>query len=72
MGVDSRAGLARAEAVWQRRRRDEAMEAGVTLLDPDSVWFSHDTVLDDFYDRPFIRSGFKIQYVIGLGIQLLQ
>jgi len=45
MGVDSRAGLARAEAVWQRRRRDEAMEAGVTLLDPDSVWFSHDTVL---------------------------
>ncbi|MCG8545146.1 MAG: bifunctional UDP-N-acetylglucosamine diphosphorylase/glucosamine-1-phosphate N-acetyltransferase GlmU [Alphaproteobacteria bacterium] len=45
MGVDSRAGLARAEAAWQARRRAVALDAGVTLQDPDTVWFSHDTVL---------------------------
>ena len=45
MGVDSRAGLARAEAAWQARRRAAAFDDGVTLQDPDSVWFSHDTTL---------------------------
>ena len=45
MGVDSRAALARAEAAWQKARRRRAMEEGATLLDPDSVWFSHDTML---------------------------
>lgn len=43
MGVDSRADLARAEAVWQRTRRARAMADGATLIDPDSVWFSFDT-----------------------------
>ena len=45
MGVDSRSVLAEAEAVWQTQRRIQAMDEGATLLDPDSVWFSHDTVL---------------------------
>ena len=45
MGVDSRAALAQAEAVWQVQRRTQAMDEGATLLDPASVWFSHDTVL---------------------------
>jgi len=45
MGVDSRADLARAEAVWQRARRDRALDEGATLVDPDSVWFSFDTEL---------------------------
>ena len=45
MGVDSRADLARAEAFWQARRREEAMASGVTLLDPESVYFAYDTVL---------------------------
>ena len=44
MGVDSRADLARAEALWQAARRRRAMEEGVTLLDPDTVYFAHDTV----------------------------
>jgi bifunctional UDP-N-acetylglucosamine pyrophosphorylase / glucosamine-1-phosphate N-acetyltransferase len=43
MGVDSRADLARAEAIWQRARRGRAMDEGATLIDPDSVWFSFDT-----------------------------
>jgi bifunctional UDP-N-acetylglucosamine pyrophosphorylase/glucosamine-1-phosphate N-acetyltransferase len=45
MGVDSRAALAQAEALWQVQRRTQAMDEGATLLDPGSVWFSHDTVL---------------------------
>jgi bifunctional UDP-N-acetylglucosamine pyrophosphorylase/glucosamine-1-phosphate N-acetyltransferase len=45
IGVNSRAELAEAEAVLQRRLRRQAMEAGATLIDPTSVWLSHDTIL---------------------------
>jgi bifunctional UDP-N-acetylglucosamine pyrophosphorylase/glucosamine-1-phosphate N-acetyltransferase len=45
MGVDSRAGLAQAETVFQARMRVQAMEGGATLQDPETVWFSFDTVL---------------------------
>jgi bifunctional UDP-N-acetylglucosamine pyrophosphorylase/glucosamine-1-phosphate N-acetyltransferase len=43
MGVNSRAQLAGAEAVFQRRARARAMQAGATLTAPDTVWFSFDT-----------------------------
>jgi hypothetical protein len=42
-GVNSRAELAAAEAVVQRALRAAAMAAGVTLVDPDSVFLSTDT-----------------------------
>jgi bifunctional UDP-N-acetylglucosamine pyrophosphorylase/glucosamine-1-phosphate N-acetyltransferase len=42
-GINSRAELAGVEAEWQRRRREQAMADGVTLLAPETVWFSHDT-----------------------------
>jgi len=45
MGVDSRKGLARAEAAFQRRARDAAIENGVTLSDPETVYFALDTVI---------------------------
>ena len=45
MGINARAELAIAESVIQRRLRAHAMAEGATLLDPDSVYFSHDTVL---------------------------
>ena len=44
-GVNSRADLAMAEAVMQRRLRHKAMADGATLADPASVYFSFDTVL---------------------------
>ncbi len=44
-GVNSRAELAALEAAWQRARRIEMMDAGVTLIAPETVWFSHDTVV---------------------------
>ncbi len=44
-GVNSRIELAAVEAQWQARRREDAMREGVTLVAPDTVFFSHDTVL---------------------------
>ncbi len=43
LGINNRAELAEAEAIWQARRRREAMLAGVTLIAPDTVYFSYDT-----------------------------
>ncbi len=45
LGINSRADLAAAEAVVQQDLRAAAMANGATLIDPNSVWFSHDTVL---------------------------
>ena len=44
-GVNSRAELAHLELDWQRRRREQALDEGATLIDPESVWFSADTRL---------------------------
>lgn len=43
MGCNTRAELAALEAEWQDRRRREIMLSGVTLCDPATVYFSHDT-----------------------------
>ncbi len=45
MGINSRAQLAAAEAVFQDRCRSQAMDDGVTLQDPKTVYFSADTQL---------------------------
>ena len=45
LGVNSRADLAGAEKIWQDRRRLEAMDNGVTLIAPETVFFAHDTEL---------------------------
>ncbi len=44
-GVNSRAELAALEGVWQDRRRAAAMAGGASLIAPETVWFSHDTVI---------------------------
>ncbi len=44
-GINSRAELAQAEAQWQELKRTEAMEQGVTLTAPETVFFSWDTEL---------------------------
>jgi bifunctional UDP-N-acetylglucosamine pyrophosphorylase/glucosamine-1-phosphate N-acetyltransferase len=44
-GINSRAELAEAEARWQQRRRRRAMDEGATLVAPETVWFSWDTVV---------------------------
>lgn len=44
-GVNSRSQLAELEMAWQHQKRVEMMDAGVTLLDPNTVYFSPDTVI---------------------------
>lgn len=43
LGINTRAELARAEALFQERMRAEAMENGVTMVEPATVWFALDT-----------------------------
>ncbi len=45
-GVNSRADLAIAEAFFQKQQRQHFLEKGVTLRDPDAVWFSWDTEIE--------------------------
>ncbi|WP_417247972.1 bifunctional UDP-N-acetylglucosamine diphosphorylase/glucosamine-1-phosphate N-acetyltransferase GlmU [Celeribacter sp.] len=45
LGINTRAELARAEAVFQQMKREEALENGVTLTAPETVFFSLDTYL---------------------------
>lgn len=44
-GINSRGELAAAEARWQAARRNRAMDEGATLIAPDTVFFSWDTVV---------------------------
>ena len=62
-GINSRAELATAEAVMQRWLREAAMEAGVTLVDPASVFLSADTEL-----APDVR--IEPNVVIGPGVKI--
>jgi bifunctional UDP-N-acetylglucosamine pyrophosphorylase / glucosamine-1-phosphate N-acetyltransferase len=58
VGVNNRAELAAAEALMQRRLRHAAMAAGVTLVDPDTVYFSADTRIGrDSVVGPFVVFG---------------
>ncbi len=44
MGVNTRVDLAQAEKIMQNRLRHRAMMDGVTFVDPDTVYISHDTI----------------------------
>lgn len=43
LGINTRAELAGAEALFQQRKRAEVLEGGVTMTAPDTVFFAHDT-----------------------------
>ena len=45
MGVNTRADLAAAEAAFQERARAAALELGVTMVAPETVFFAYDTHL---------------------------
>ena len=58
MGVNSRAELALAEAAMQQRLRARALEAAVGMTAPETVFFSHDTVLEaDVQVGPYVVFG---------------
>ncbi|MCA1749540.1 MAG: bifunctional UDP-N-acetylglucosamine diphosphorylase/glucosamine-1-phosphate N-acetyltransferase GlmU, partial [Sphingomonadales bacterium] len=57
-GINSRAELAAVERAWQDRRRARAMDEGASLVDPETVWFSHDTEVGrDVTVEPHVRFG---------------
>jgi bifunctional UDP-N-acetylglucosamine pyrophosphorylase/glucosamine-1-phosphate N-acetyltransferase len=59
--VNSRAELAIAERALQRRLRAAAMTAGVTMIDPETVWLSADTRLSaDVTIEPNVRFGLSV------------
>ena len=45
MGINTRAQLAAAEAIFQARARANAMREGATMIAPDTVWLSFDTAI---------------------------
>ena len=56
MGVDSRAGQAKAEGLMQQRLRHKFLTAGVGMQDPDSVFLSFDTAIDaDVVLEPHVK-----------------
>ncbi len=68
-GVNSRAELAAAEAVFQNRARAYAMDGGVTLIDPGSVFFSHDTkIAPDVIVEPNVIFGVGVSIAKGARI----
>jgi bifunctional UDP-N-acetylglucosamine pyrophosphorylase / glucosamine-1-phosphate N-acetyltransferase len=68
-GVNSRAELAHLELEWQRRRREQALDEGATLIDPESVWFAYDTKLGrDVTVEPHVVFGPGVQVADGATI----
>jgi bifunctional UDP-N-acetylglucosamine pyrophosphorylase/glucosamine-1-phosphate N-acetyltransferase len=57
-GINTKAQLAEAEAVMQQRLREAAMDAGVTLVAPETVYLSADTKFGkDVVVEPFVVFG---------------
>jgi|CXWL01.1.fsa_nt_gi bifunctional UDP-N-acetylglucosamine pyrophosphorylase/glucosamine-1-phosphate N-acetyltransferase len=70
MGVNSRAELAAAEGAFQARARTAAMEAGVTLTDPGSVYFAYDTqIANDVTIEPHVYFGPDVSIAKGARIK---
>jgi len=62
-GINTKAQLAEAEAVMQHRLRRSALQAGVTLIAPDTVFLAADTSFgNDVTIEPFV--------VIGPGVRI--
>jgi len=69
-GVNSRAELAHLELEWQRRRREQVLEEGATLIDPESVWFAYDTRLGrDVTVEPHVVFGPGVEIADGASIK---
>ncbi len=69
-GINSRAELAAAESRWQAARRLQAMEEGATLIAPETVFFSHDTVLGrDVTIEPNVFFGLGVSVADGVLIR---
>jgi bifunctional UDP-N-acetylglucosamine pyrophosphorylase / glucosamine-1-phosphate N-acetyltransferase len=65
-GINNKAQLAEAEAVAQQRLRQAALEAGVTLVAPETVFLSADTKFGkDVVVEPYVVFGEKVRVEDG-------
>ncbi|MBB5702745.1 bifunctional UDP-N-acetylglucosamine pyrophosphorylase/glucosamine-1-phosphate N-acetyltransferase [Ochrobactrum daejeonense] len=70
IGINNRAELAEAEAIWQNRKRHNMMLSGVTLIAPETVFFSHDTLIEaDVVVEPNVFFGPKAHVSSGAVIR---
>lgn len=61
LGVNNRVDLSRCEQDFQNRCRIQAMEQGVTLIDPQTVTFCHDTQIgQDVTIQPYVFFGPRV------------
>ncbi len=66
IGINNRAELAEAEAIWQSRKRRDLMLLGVTMIAPETVFFSHDTVVEpDVVIEPNVFFGPSVHVAAG-------
>ncbi|WP_319773947.1 bifunctional UDP-N-acetylglucosamine diphosphorylase/glucosamine-1-phosphate N-acetyltransferase GlmU [Breoghania sp.] len=66
LGVNNRVQLSQCEAIFQNRMRREAMLAGVTLVAPETVFFSFDTKLEnDVVVEPNVVFGPNVTVATG-------
>jgi bifunctional UDP-N-acetylglucosamine pyrophosphorylase/glucosamine-1-phosphate N-acetyltransferase len=70
LGVNSRAELAQAEALFQASARAAALEAGVGMQAPETVFFAADTVLgEDVSVGPYVVFGPGVTVEAGAEIK---
>lgn len=62
-GVNNRVQLAELEMAWQHKKRVDMMNNGVSLQDPNSVYFFHDTKIDE-------DTTIGAQVVFGAGVYI--
>jgi bifunctional UDP-N-acetylglucosamine pyrophosphorylase/glucosamine-1-phosphate N-acetyltransferase len=69
-GINTKAQLAEAEAVAQQRLRQAALDAGVTLVAPETVFLSADTTFGkDVTVEPYVVFGEKVKVDDGATIR---
>lgn len=67
IGVNTRFELSEAEALWQKRKARELMLSGVTMLRPETVYFSYDTAIDgDVIIEPNVFFGPNVKVETGV------
>jgi len=70
LGVNSRADLAAADALFQSRARAALIEDGVTMMAPDTVYLSRDTVIGrDSVIEPNVVFGPRVTVETGATIR---
>ncbi|WP_208435706.1 bifunctional UDP-N-acetylglucosamine diphosphorylase/glucosamine-1-phosphate N-acetyltransferase GlmU [Bartonella phoceensis] len=64
MGINNCFELSRADALWQRRKARDFMLSGVTILKPETVYFSYDTEIE-----PGVMIEPNVYFGLGVKVQ---